>query len=152
MSVSPFHRKFRDTMGMVPLQCQKRLRLAEARRLMLEAGRNVTEAALEVGHENLSRFIRDYGRAFVHAPGKDVAARGGGVPWTHRHESSARPSVRGKRRAGDTGKATSGTFVKFAVRFASVPRGMRASVYSRMRPHEKLTFLADFFLPSVMCL
>ena len=44
---------------MGPLQCQKRLRLTEARRLMLEEKRNVTEAALEVGYESVSQFIRE---------------------------------------------------------------------------------------------
>ena len=45
---------------MVPLQCQKRLRLTEARRLMLDGNKNVTEASVEVGYESLSQFIRDY--------------------------------------------------------------------------------------------
>lgn len=34
MSVSLFHQKFKSAVGMGPLQCQKRLRLTEARRLM----------------------------------------------------------------------------------------------------------------------
>ena len=45
MSVSLFHQKFKSAVGMGPLQCQKRLRLTEARRLMLDESRNVTEAA-----------------------------------------------------------------------------------------------------------
>ena len=36
MSVSQFHQKFKNAVGMGPLQCQKRLRLPEARRLMLD--------------------------------------------------------------------------------------------------------------------
>ena len=36
MSVSLFHQKFKSAVGMGPLQCQKRLRLTEARRLMLD--------------------------------------------------------------------------------------------------------------------
>lgn len=36
MSVSGFHQKFKNAVGMGPLQCQKRLRLTEARRLMLD--------------------------------------------------------------------------------------------------------------------
>ena len=72
MSVSQFHQKFKSAVGMGPLQCQKRLRLTEARRLMLDEGRNVTEAALEVGYESVSRFIRDYRRIFGAAPGEDI--------------------------------------------------------------------------------
>lgn len=54
MSVSQFHQKFKSAVGMGPMQCQKRLRLTEARRLMLDEGRNVTEASAEVGYESLS--------------------------------------------------------------------------------------------------
>ena len=49
MSVSLFHQKFKSAVGMGPLQCQKRLRLTEARRLMLDESKNVTEASVEVG-------------------------------------------------------------------------------------------------------
>ena len=38
----------------------QRLRLTEGRRLMLDEGRNVTQAALEVGYESMSQFVRDY--------------------------------------------------------------------------------------------
>ena len=57
---------------MGPMQCQKRLRLTEARRLMLDEGRNVTEASAEVGYESLSQFIRDYRRMLGAAPKEDV--------------------------------------------------------------------------------
>ena len=53
MSVSLFHQKFKSAVGMGPLQCQKRLRLTEARRLMLDENRNVTEASFEVGYESV---------------------------------------------------------------------------------------------------
>ncbi len=74
MSVSLFHQKFKSAVGMGPLQCQKRLRLTEARRLMLDEGRNVTEAAAEVGYESLSQFIRDYRKMFGAAPKEDIQA------------------------------------------------------------------------------
>lgn len=72
MSVSQFHQKFKSAVGMGPLQCQKRLRLTEARRLMLDEGRNVTEAAFEVGYESLSQFTREYRKMFGSSPTKDV--------------------------------------------------------------------------------
>lgn len=72
MSVSLFHQKFKRAVGMGPLQCQKRLRLTEARRLMLEDHKNVTEASIEVGYESVSQFIRDYRKMFGTAPKKDI--------------------------------------------------------------------------------
>lgn len=73
MSVSLFHQKFKNAMGMGPLQCQKRLRLTEARRLMLDEGRNVTEASLDVGYESVSQFTRDYKKMFGAAPKEDIS-------------------------------------------------------------------------------
>lgn len=72
MSVSLFHQKFKSAVGMGPLQCQKRLRLTEARRLMLDENKNVTEASIEVGYESLSQFIRDYRKMFGAAPKEDI--------------------------------------------------------------------------------
>ncbi|HIR36725.1 MAG TPA: AraC family transcriptional regulator [Candidatus Faecimorpha stercoravium] len=72
MSVSLFHQKFKSAVGMGPLQCQKRLRLTEARRLMMDEGKNVSEASMEVGYESLSQFIRDYRKMFAQAPKEDI--------------------------------------------------------------------------------
>lgn len=72
MSVSLFHQRFKSAVGMGPLQCQKRLRLTEARRLMLDEQKNVTEASAEVGYESLSQFIRDYRKMFGSAPKEDI--------------------------------------------------------------------------------
>ena len=72
MSVSLFHQKFKCAVGMGPLQCQKRLRLTEARRLMLDENRNVTEASLEVGYESVSQFTRDYRKMFGRKPKEDL--------------------------------------------------------------------------------
>ena len=72
ISISLFHQKFKSAVGMGPLQCQKRLRLTEARRLMLDENKNVTEASIEVGYESLSQFIRDYRKMFGAAPKEDI--------------------------------------------------------------------------------
>lgn len=72
MSVSLFHQKFKSAVGMGPLQCQKRLRLTEARRLMLDENRNVTEASFEVGYESVSQFTRDYRKIFGLTPKEDI--------------------------------------------------------------------------------
>ena len=72
MSVSLFHQKFKSAVGMGPLQCQKRLRLTEARRLMLDENQNVTEASMEVGYESVSQFTRDYRKMFGMNPKEDI--------------------------------------------------------------------------------
>ena len=72
MSVSLFHQKFKNAIGMGSLQCQKRLRLTEARRIMLDDNKNVTEASVEVGYESVSQFIRDYRKMFGSAPKEDI--------------------------------------------------------------------------------
>lgn len=72
MSVSNFHQKFKSAVGMGPLQCQKRLRLTEARRQMLDNNVGVTEAALEVGYESVSQFNRDYKKMFQASPREDI--------------------------------------------------------------------------------
>lgn len=74
MSVSAFHQKFKTAVGMEPLQCQKRLRLTEARRLMLDEGKSVTEASFDVGYESISQFIRDYRKMFNASPKEDIQA------------------------------------------------------------------------------
>lgn len=72
MSVSLFHQKFKSAVGMAPLQCQKRLRLTEARRLMLDENMNVTEASLDMGYESVSQFTRDYRKMFGLKPKEDI--------------------------------------------------------------------------------
>lgn len=72
MSVSNFHQKFKSAVGMGPLQCQKRLRLTEARRQMLDNNVGVTEAALDVGYESVSQFNRDYKKMFQASPKEDI--------------------------------------------------------------------------------
>lgn len=72
MSISNFHQKFKSAVGMGPLQCQKRLRLTEARRLMLDENVGVTDAAMNVGYESVSQFIRDYKKMFCLTPKEDI--------------------------------------------------------------------------------
>ncbi|MBI1395089.1 MAG: helix-turn-helix domain-containing protein [Betaproteobacteria bacterium] len=54
--------------AMSPLQCQKRMRLNEARRLMLTEHVDASMAALRVGYESPSRFSREYARQFGPPP------------------------------------------------------------------------------------
>ena len=74
MSPSSFHQHFRAVTSLSPLQFQKRLRLIEARRLMLSAGVSASHAAFSVGYESVPQFTRDYGRLFGLQPVRDTRA------------------------------------------------------------------------------
>ena len=74
MSLSGFHQHFKAVTGLSPVQYQKRLRLMEARRMMLGEGRDAAEAAFRVGYESPSQFSREYRRAFGAPPRRDVVA------------------------------------------------------------------------------
>lgn len=74
MSIPTFHQHFRQLTAMSPLQYQKWLRLAEAKRLMLNEHLDVSSAAFKVGYESPSQFSREYSRLFGVPPKKDVAA------------------------------------------------------------------------------
>ncbi|ABO24918.1 AraC family transcriptional regulator [Shewanella loihica] len=75
MSKSTFHHHFRRLTSMSPLQYQKRLRLLEARRLMLGEDIDASAAAYRVGYESPSQFSREYSRLFGASPKKDVATQ-----------------------------------------------------------------------------
>ena len=72
MSTSTFHHHFRALTAMSPLQYQKRLRLNEARRLMLTERLDATTAAFQVGYESPSQFSREYNRLFGAPPLRDI--------------------------------------------------------------------------------
>ena len=72
MSVSAFHRHFKAVTRLSPLQYQKRVRLLQARMLMVASAKSVTTAAVEVGYESATQFSRDYARVFGLPPARDV--------------------------------------------------------------------------------
>lgn len=72
LSVSAFHHHFRAVTAMSPLQFQKRMRLNEARRLMLAGNMAASSAAFQVGYESASQFSREYSRLFGAPPIKDI--------------------------------------------------------------------------------
>jgi transcriptional regulator GlxA family with amidase domain len=71
MGLSSFHQHFRAITSLTPLQFQKKLRLIEARRLMLSAGEPISNAAYAVGYESVPQFTREYGRLFGVTPARD---------------------------------------------------------------------------------
>ncbi|HHJ3170139.1 TPA: AraC family transcriptional regulator N-terminal domain-containing protein [Vibrio parahaemolyticus] len=72
MSKSSFYTHFRSMTSMTPLQFQKKLRLSEARRLMLTENLDVMAATFKVGYESPSQFSREYSRLFGAPPSKDI--------------------------------------------------------------------------------
>ncbi|MCM2291687.1 AraC family transcriptional regulator [Allorhizobium sp. BGMRC 0089] len=72
MSPSAFHRGFKASTGLSPLQYQKHLRLYEARRILFAKSGDVASVALAVGYESLSQFTREYARLFGTPPARDV--------------------------------------------------------------------------------
>jgi AraC-like DNA-binding protein len=72
MSVSGFHHHFRVVTAMSPLQFQKRMRLQEARHLMLGEDLDAASAGYRVGYSDASHFNREYKRLFGAPPMRDV--------------------------------------------------------------------------------
>jgi AraC-like DNA-binding protein len=73
MSPATFHRQFKSATSTSPLQYQKRLRLLEARRLMITGDSNVESVAFEVGYLSTSQFFREYTRMFGKSPRRDIS-------------------------------------------------------------------------------
>lgn len=72
MSESALHRHFKSTTTMSPLQFQKRLRLMQARSLLVENLTTASAVAFEVGYESSSQFNREYSRFFGSPPAADA--------------------------------------------------------------------------------
>jgi AraC-like DNA-binding protein len=72
MSISSFHQHFKSVTALSPLQFQKRLRLQEARRLMLGEDLDATSAAYRVGYNDAAHFNREYKSLFGEPPVRDV--------------------------------------------------------------------------------
>ena len=73
MSATSLHRHFRAVTAMSPLQFQKRLRLQEARRLLLTHDLDASRVSFDVGYESASQFSREYRRLYGQPPARDAA-------------------------------------------------------------------------------
>lgn len=73
MSESTLYHAFKEVTRMSPVQYQKKLRLHEARKLMLLEGLEASTASYKVGYESPSHFSREYSRMFGSPPRTDVA-------------------------------------------------------------------------------
>ncbi|CDM66703.1 AraC family transcriptional regulator [Pyrinomonas methylaliphatogenes] len=94
MSVSGLHHHFKAVTAMSPLQFQKRIRLQEARRLMLHEGLDAASAGFKVGYNDPSHFNREYKKLFGLPPLRDVERLRG-----YNGKRSGRDSVRRVRAA-----------------------------------------------------
>lgn len=72
MSRSAFFKHFNEMTAMSPIQYQKRLRLLEARRLMIEMGETAESSAFRVGYRSSSQFSREYSNMFGNSPLRDT--------------------------------------------------------------------------------
>ena len=80
-SRSALYRDFRAATGTSPLQYRTRLRLQEARRLMLTERLGSAEAGFAVGYDSPSQMTREYRRLYGRPPVEDVShARAAGGP------------------------------------------------------------------------
>jgi AraC-like DNA-binding protein len=79
MSRSALHRHFQAVTGLGPMQYQKRMRLLEARRLMVANGRQADVAAYAVGYGSATQFSRDYSRMFGTPPARDAKSLRAGL-------------------------------------------------------------------------
>ncbi|MEH6491727.1 AraC family transcriptional regulator [Halopseudomonas sp.] len=80
MSESTLFHTFKQVTRMSPVQFQKKLRLHEARRLMLSEGLEAATASYRVGYESPSHFSREYRRMFGAPPRADVIKLRGEQP------------------------------------------------------------------------
>lgn len=72
MSPSTFHRHFRGVTAMSPLQFQKRIRLQEARSMLVSEPGDIAGVGHRVGYDSPSQFTREYRRLFGVPPGRDA--------------------------------------------------------------------------------
>jgi AraC-like DNA-binding protein len=72
MSTSAFHRHFRAITALSPLQFQKRIRLQEARALLVARPGDVAGVGHLVGYDSPTQFNREYRRMFGAPPGADT--------------------------------------------------------------------------------
>ncbi|WLE61930.1 AraC family transcriptional regulator [Burkholderia plantarii] len=79
MSLTSFHRHFKNLTSMTPIQYRTQVRLREARRMLISDGEGAGAIGLKVGYESQSQFSRDYKRLFGAPPASDAGRGAGGI-------------------------------------------------------------------------
>jgi AraC-like DNA-binding protein len=110
MSPSALHNHFKAVAAMSPIQYQKRLRLQEARRLLLSGATSAEAVAYEVGYASASQFSREYVRLFGQPPRRDAermreAAGGGGSTAPTAAQGTMRTPSRASTRSRPSSRA-----------------------------------------------
>lgn len=72
MGQSSFYKRFGELTGMTPVQYRTKLRLQEARRLMVHEEMKAASAGFQVGYDSPSQFSRDYRKTFGRPPQADL--------------------------------------------------------------------------------
>ena len=72
MSISSFHKHFKNITSVSPLQYIKKQRLQKAKNLMLSENMDVSGASYYVGYQSVSQFSREYSSYFGVSPSIDV--------------------------------------------------------------------------------
>lgn len=68
MSISSFHKQFKTIVGISPLKYSKKLKLQEAKRLMVFENMDIEGASFYVGYKSTSQFSREYSSYFGMSP------------------------------------------------------------------------------------
>ncbi len=68
MSEASFYQNFKKITSMSPLQYQKKIRLEEAKQMLLSQNLAAHEVAFNVGYESASQFSREYSRMYGMSP------------------------------------------------------------------------------------
>lgn len=74
MSISAFHRAFKEVTSESPLQYLKKIRLSKARDHIVQDGMKAYIAADKVGYESASQFSREFKRHFGQSPAEMIRA------------------------------------------------------------------------------
>ena len=70
MGNSTLHHAFEKFVGQSPIQYLKKIRLHQARLMIVSHGLNASEAAYQVGYNNISQFSREFKRQFGFPPSR----------------------------------------------------------------------------------
>ena len=68
VSEATFYHNFKKITSISPLQFQKRIRLEEAKQMLINQNLDAAQVAFEVGYESPSQFSREYSRMFGMSP------------------------------------------------------------------------------------
>jgi AraC-like DNA-binding protein len=99
MSAGALCAHFYVGLAMTPRQFQRRLRMREARRLILVERLDIDSVRTRVGYEKPQEFVRDYQRAYGRAPLWDLEQRRSLFAWCEEQAGAIATDRFGSRRS-----------------------------------------------------